>query len=68
MSHTDALREAMLFSFAQVGILFIWRMYQSCILRQKTIRIVGEVNAREGYKNIGIYKPVEVNAVSKQWQ
>jgi hypothetical protein len=30
------------------------------IVREKTIRITAAINAREGYKPIGIYKPSEV--------
>ena len=45
------------------GIDFIASLNFEHIVKQKTIRIVGEINAREGYKSIGIYKPLEVLAL-----
>jgi hypothetical protein len=55
--YTDALHIAMT---AVYGLDFIVSLNFQHIVREKTIRITGEINVREGYKAIGIYKPSEV--------
>jgi hypothetical protein len=55
--HTDALHIAIT---AVYGLDFIVSLNFQHIVREKTIRITAEINAREGYKPIGIYKPSEV--------
>jgi hypothetical protein len=57
---TDAAHIAMT---AVYGLDFIVSLNFEHIVREKTIRITGEINAREGYRAIGIYKPVEVLAL-----
>jgi hypothetical protein len=42
------------------GLNFIVILNFQHIVREKTIRITGEINAREGYRAIRIYKPSEV--------
>jgi hypothetical protein len=55
--HTDALHIAITTVY---GLDFIVSLNFQHIVREKTIRITAEINAREGYKPIGIYKPSEV--------
>ncbi|MDR2050078.1 MAG: hypothetical protein LBP69_11570 [Treponema sp.] len=55
--YADALHIAMT---AVYGLDFIVSLNFQHIVREKTIRITGEINIREGYKAIGIYKPSEV--------
>jgi hypothetical protein len=55
--HTDALHIAIT---AVYGLDFIVSLNFQHIVREKTIRITAEINAMEGYRAIGIYKPSEV--------
>jgi predicted nucleic acid-binding protein len=55
--YTDALHIAITTVY---GLDFIVSLNFQHIVREKTIRIIGEINAREGYRAIGIYKPSEV--------
>jgi hypothetical protein len=42
------------------GLDFIVSLNFQHIVREKTIRIAGEIHIREGYKAVEIYKPSEV--------
>jgi hypothetical protein len=55
--YTDALHIAIT---AVYGLDFIVSLNFKHIVREKTIRITGGINIREGYKAVGIYKPSEV--------
>jgi hypothetical protein len=57
---TDAAHIAMT---AVYGLDFIVSLNFEHIVREKTIRITGEINTREGYRVTGIYKPAEVLAL-----
>jgi hypothetical protein len=57
---TDAAHIAMT---AVYGLDFIVSLNFEHIVREKTIIITGEINAREGYRATGIYKPAEVLAL-----
>jgi hypothetical protein len=55
--YTDALHIAITTVY---GLDFIVSLNFQHIVREKTIRITGEINAQEGYRAVGIYKPSEV--------
>jgi hypothetical protein len=55
--YTDALHIAMTTVY---GLDFIVSLNFQHIVREKTIRVTGAINVREGYQAIGIYKPLEV--------
>jgi hypothetical protein len=55
--YTDALHIAMT---AVCDLDFIVSLNFKHIVKEKAIKMVTEINAREGFRSIGIYKPVEV--------
>jgi hypothetical protein len=55
--YTDALHIAMTTVYS---LDFIVSLNFQHIVREKTIKMVEEINAQEGFRGIGIYKPVEV--------